>query len=58
VVEDLDKVVARLEAEGYRKGIPGEDDIHRRRVYYYDSAGLEWEIVEYSTGDEEDRSSY
>ena len=30
VVEDLDKVVARLEEKGYRKGIPGEDHVHRR----------------------------
>jgi catechol 2,3-dioxygenase-like lactoylglutathione lyase family enzyme len=58
VVEDLDKVVTRLEAKGYREGIPGEEHAHRRRAYYYDSAGLEWELVEYSTDNEEERFSY
>jgi catechol 2,3-dioxygenase-like lactoylglutathione lyase family enzyme len=58
VVEDLDAVVERLEAHGYRKGIPGEDHAYRRREYYYDSAGFEWEFVEYLTEVHEERFSY
>lgn len=58
VVEDLDAVVARLEAGGYRKGIPGEEHAARRRVYYYDKAGIEWEIVQYLTEDRAERFSY
>ena len=58
VVGDLDAVVERLEAGGYRKGIPGEEHPHRRRAYYYDPAGLEWELVEYSSDRDEDRFSY
>lgn len=49
VVDDLDAVTTRLDEQGYRKGIPGEENIYRRRAYYYDSAGFEWEFVEYLT---------
>ncbi|MBV7339909.1 VOC family protein [Chloroflexi bacterium TSY] len=48
VVDDLDAVVARLEAGGYRKGIPV--DPH--------SAGLEWEIVQYLSDDPAERNQY
>jgi catechol 2,3-dioxygenase-like lactoylglutathione lyase family enzyme len=58
VVTDLDTVVARLEAADYRKGIPGEEHRFRRRVYYYDHAGLEWELIEYRTERREERFSY
>jgi catechol 2,3-dioxygenase-like lactoylglutathione lyase family enzyme len=58
VVDDIDAVIDRLEANGYRKGIPGETNQYRRRVYYYDSAGFEWEIVAYDTEDLAERYSY
>jgi catechol 2,3-dioxygenase-like lactoylglutathione lyase family enzyme len=58
VVDDFDTVIGRLEAHGYRKGIPGEDSRYRRRAYYYDSAGFEWEIVAYLTERLEERYLY
>lgn len=58
VVEDLDAVTRRLKENGYRKGIPGEEHPYRRRAYYYDSAGFEWEFVEYLTERLEERYSY
>ena len=58
VVEDLDAVVKRLEAGDYRRGIPGEEHRHRRRVYFHDSAGMEWELVEYLSRLDEERFSY
>ena len=58
VVDDLDAVTVRLEEAGYRQGIPGEEHIYRRRAYYYDSAGFEWEFVEYLTGQMDERYSY
>lgn len=58
VVDDFEAVIGRLEAHGYRQGIPGEDSPVRRRAYYYDSAGLEWEIVAYYTEDLQERYSY
>jgi catechol 2,3-dioxygenase-like lactoylglutathione lyase family enzyme len=58
VVADFDVVIARLKASGYREGIPGESSRYRRRAYFYDSAGFEWEIVAYLTADLERRYSY
>ena len=58
VVDDFDAVIGRLRANGYREGIPGESSRFRRRAYYYDPAGFEWEIVAYLTEDLEERYSY
>jgi catechol 2,3-dioxygenase-like lactoylglutathione lyase family enzyme len=58
VVDDLDPVIRRLEEAGYRQGIPGEDHPHRKRVYYFDSAGFEWELVQYYSDRFEERFSY
>jgi len=58
VVEGLDVIIERLEANGYRHGIPGEHNAFRKRVYYYDSAGFEWELVEYYTAKMEERFFY
>ena len=58
VVDDYEAVIARLDANGYRQGIPGESGHYRKRAYYYDSAGFEWEIVAYLTEDRQERFSY
>jgi catechol 2,3-dioxygenase-like lactoylglutathione lyase family enzyme len=58
VVDDFDAVIKRLEAYGYRQGIPGESNAYRRRAYFYDTAGFEWEIVGYLTDKLEERYSY
>lgn len=58
VVEDFDAVVQRLEAQGYRKGIPVDAHPHRKRAYYFDSADLEWEIVEYLSDNPAERNQY
>jgi catechol 2,3-dioxygenase-like lactoylglutathione lyase family enzyme len=58
VVDDLEAVTIRLDKAGYHKGIPGEENIYRRRAYYYDSAGFEWEFIEYLSDRLEERYSY
>lgn len=58
VVDDLEQVVRRLEENGYRKGIDGEENPHRKRAYYYDSANFEWELVQYLTDDPTKRNAY
>ena len=58
VLDDLDVVVDRLENRGYRRGIPGETHKFRRRVNYYDSAGFEWEIIQYQTDIHPERFYY
>eukprot|EP00008_Paramoeba_atlantica_P013115 CAMPEP_0201476486 /NCGR_PEP_ID=MMETSP0151_2-20130828/1687_1 /ASSEMBLY_ACC=CAM_ASM_000257 /TAXON_ID=200890 /ORGANISM="Paramoeba atlantica, Strain 621/1 / CCAP 1560/9" /LENGTH=148 /DNA_ID=CAMNT_0047856865 /DNA_START=111 /DNA_END=557 /DNA_ORIENTATION=+ len=58
VVQDLDAAVDRLVSAGYKKGIPAKDHPHRKRAYFYDHAGFEWEIVQYLTEKVEDRNAY
>ena len=58
VVPDCDAVVGRLEAAGYRRGIESEPHPHRKRVYYYDAAGFEWEILEYLSDDPAEFNDY
>jgi len=58
VVESIDDVCARLEAKGFREGFQSEDHIFRKRRYYLDSAGFEWELVEYFTENTEEQTSY
>jgi len=57
VVEDLDAVVSRLEQAGYRRGIPVTPHPHRKRAYFHDAAGFEWELVEYTSDDPAERHS-
>ena len=49
---------ARLESGGFREGHPGEDQPFRRRRYYLDSAGFEWELVQYLSERPEERNRY
>ena len=58
VVDDCAAVSQRLEAAGYREGNKGEDHPHRKRIYYVDADGLEWEFVEYFSDDPAERNDY
>lgn len=52
VVEDLDAVSERVaNVAGVKKGDPGEVTPYRRRNYWFDGSGLEWELIEYTTDD-------
>ena len=58
VVDDLDAVVRRLDEMGYEQAMLGAPHRQRKRVYYYDAAGFEWEIVEYLADDPQKRNDY
>jgi len=62
VVENLDEVEQRLQAKGYQPPESGQTadyvEEYRRRAYYYDRAGLEWEIIEYMSDDPAQRNFY
>lgn len=58
VVDDLTSVIDKMDAAGFKRGIPGENNQYRQRVYYLDSAGMEWELVEYYSNIECERYSY
>lgn len=58
VVADHDGVVQRLDAAGYRRGMEAEPHPHRKRAYYYDEAGMEWELLEYLSDDPAEFNDY
>lgn len=60
VVTDLASLIARLGAAGYTPADASELDSHphRRRIYYIDGNGLDWEFVEYLTDKVDARNDY
>lgn len=60
VVQDMAGLVARLQAAGYAPADASELDSHphRRRIYYVDGNGLDWEFVEYLTDNVHERNDY
>ena len=58
VVDDCKAVGQRLEAAGYKEGNKGEHHPHRKRIYYVDADGLEWEFVQYFSDDPAERNDY
>lgn len=58
VVEDAETVAQSLRAAGYREGIVPEPHPHRRRVYFHDHDGNEWEFVEYFSDKAAERNDY
>lgn len=58
ITDDFDGVIARLEAAGYRPGMPTVPHPQRKRAYYYDHAGFEWEIIQYLSEDLALRNDY
>lgn len=59
VVEDIDQIDQRLQGSGYREIIEHREETeHRRRHYYRDGNGFEWEFVEYLTEKNELRNQY
>jgi len=58
VVDDFDAAFARLEAGGYRKGQLPDPHPWRKRAYFFDEAGFEWEILGYLSDKSDERNSY
>ncbi|PVZ72206.1 VOC family protein [Pelagibaculum spongiae] len=59
VVDDLDAIDQRLQSSGYAEIIEfQEENEYRRRHYYRDGNGFEWEFVEYLTERAEQRNQY
>lgn len=46
-VTDINNIQNKLNESGYKKGIDTPKEKFRKRIYYYDDAGFEWELVEY-----------
>lgn len=58
VVEDLDALRARLLAAGYREVIYPNQHPARRRAYFEDPQGEEWEFVQYLSADKAQQNDY
>src|SRR5215470_11200118 len=51
VVDDVAVIKRRLSTAGYREGFVVPPQPSRKRLYFLDADGLEWEFVEYASED-------
>lgn len=60
VVDDIDALMQRLQTAGIEPSDASalDEHPHRRRVYYSDDNGLDWEFVEYLSDDSASRNDY
>jgi catechol 2,3-dioxygenase-like lactoylglutathione lyase family enzyme len=57
-VDDVESLRARLIAAGYRESTVPNAHPHRKRVYFYDPEGNDWEFVQYFSQDPAQRNDY
>lgn len=57
-VDDVNAVRCRLAAAGYRDSTVPNDHRHRKRVYFYDPEGNDWEFVQYFSEKVAERNEY
>ena len=58
VVDDVDALRDRLLAAGYTDSTVPNDHPHRKRIYFYDPEGTDWEFVQYFSDDPAKRNDY
>ena len=58
VVDDVEALADRLLEAGYKEGIISPPHPYRKRRYFHDADGLEWEFVEYLSDDPAQRNDY
>lgn len=57
-VDDVESLRSRLKAAGYRESTVPNAHPHRKRVYFYDPDGNDWEFVQYFSKNPADRNDY
>ncbi|MCP5060671.1 MAG: VOC family protein [bacterium] len=57
-VDDVEALRLRLAAAGYKDTTVPNDHPHRKRVYFTDSEGNDWEFVQYLSKDPAERNDY
>jgi uncharacterized glyoxalase superfamily protein PhnB len=57
-VDDVDSLRERMLAAGYEESTPPNSHPFRKRVYFYDSLGNDWEFVQYYSDDPAERNDY
>ncbi|MDH3529803.1 MAG: VOC family protein, partial [Acidobacteriota bacterium] len=58
VVEDIEALTSRLSEAGFKENMRDDSHPSRKRTYYYDADGNEYEFVEYTTQNSEERNQY
>lgn len=58
IVSDIDKIEQELVQAGYQKSVDTPVEKYRKRIYYYDNEGFEWELIEYLSDDPSERYLY
>ena len=58
VVPDVDALRERLHSAGFKNSIPAFIHPSRKRVYFHDPDGHEWEFIQYLTDDPAKRNDY
>ena len=58
IVNNIDDIEKKLIEAEYNKGIDTPKETFRKRIYYYDNAGFEWELVEYFSKNTDDKFLY
>jgi catechol 2,3-dioxygenase-like lactoylglutathione lyase family enzyme len=58
VVDDVDGVIRRLEAKGFRIAVSGGEHPFRKTVYFIDPAGVEFEFMQYLSDEPSERNRY
>ena len=57
-VDDADALRGRLKAAGYRESTVPNSHPHRKRIYFHDAEGNDWEFVEYFSTNPAERNDY
>jgi catechol 2,3-dioxygenase-like lactoylglutathione lyase family enzyme len=57
-VDDVEGLCQRMKTAGYRESTPLNAHRHRKRRYFYDSEGNDWEFVQYLSQDPAERNDY
>lgn len=58
VVNNVDLITAKLEKANYKQSIDVEPHPFRKRVYFYDKSGVEYEFIEYLSDNPDERNDY
>lgn len=58
VVDDVEQLRERMLAGGYRDSTVSNHHPHRKRVYFNDPEGNDWEFVQYFSADPAERNDY
>ena len=57
-VDDVDAIRKRMLAAGYKESTPPNSHPFRKRLYFYDAEGNDWEFVQYLSEDPAERNDY